>query len=737
MTRGVRVVAVAPLVFLACCGRPPPTVDPLPGASPWDPALRARIASALAAERGGMPPRTRHLRPDGSPRYTNRLVLESSPYLRQHAHNPVDWYPWSDEAFARAAAEGRPVLLSVGYATCHWCHVMEEESFEDEEVAEYLNRNYVAIKVDREVRPDVDDAYMAVVQTLTGGGGWPMTVWLTPTREAFAGTTYLPRTGFLNALRQMRQAFDAEPLRVAAQASELTHRAVLATAVPPGDTLPDAGVLHAAFRALDGAFDAANGGFGRAPKFPEPAVLDFLLRYHRRTGSPRALAMVVQTLEHMADGGIHDHVGGGFHRYATDAAWRVPHFEKTLADNAQLAAVYLAAWQATKRDDFVAVVRDVLDWLGRDMAAADGGFYSATDADSGGEEGAFFVWTPADVRDALDAEHAAAVIAYYGVRGRTILHVDAPLTATATTLGIDPVRLRQLLDESRPALRAARARRTPPDIDTKIVTAWNGLAISAFARAGAVLGDPGYLERATRTAGLVLERIRVDGRLRRTAAGGEPFLDDYACVVAGLLDLYEATFDIRWLEEAIALEDVLERDFRDAEGGFFQSAAGSEAPLARRKPDIDGALPSGNAVATENLLRLAELTADGRRRDEADRALRALSARLVRTPAAVPALAAALEFRLDRAKEIVIVEPEAGTGGRLLATVRGTYVPNHVLAVVTETPGATLARRVPLVADKTAVEGRATAYVCEHGVCRRPTSDAAVLAGQLAIVEPL
>jgi uncharacterized protein YyaL (SSP411 family) len=738
-------------LLLACGGRPgrEVTIDPLPGAPPWEPALRARIAAAVAAE-GHAAPRTRHLRPDGSPRYTNRLILESSPYLLQHAHNPVDWYPWGDEAFARAAAEGRPVLLSVGYATCHWCHVMEEESFEDEAIAEYLNRNYVAIKVDREVRPDVDDAYLRVVEALTGGGGWPMTVWLTPTREAFAGTTYLPPQRFLSSLQDLRQAFETEPLRVATQASMLTARVQATASTSSGDELPGAPVLREAFGSLAEAFDAEHGGFGGAPKFPSPAELEFLLRYHRRTASAPALAMVTRTLERMAAGGIHDQIGGGFHRYAIDAAWQVPHFEKTLADNAQLASVYVAAWQVTRREDFAAVARDVLDWLGREMTAPGGGLYAATDADSDGEEGRFYVWTPAQIRDALDAPHADAVIAYFGVteqgnfRGRTILHVERPLEETAAALAVTPEVLRGLIAEAQPVLLAARARRARPATDTKVVTAWNGLAISAFARAGAAFADPGYVEHARAAARFVLDRMRVEGRLRRSHAGGvtsgDGFLEDHAFVVRGLLDLYEATFDLAWLDEAIALQNVLEADFRDEQGGgFYQTRAGAEAPLGRRRPEDDGPTPSGNAVAAENLLRLAEFTGHDGRRAEADAVLRALAPRLERAPADVPALCGVLESRLDRAKEIVIVQPPAGGGsGELLAVVRRTYLPNRVLTVAREGEETKRqARIIPLVGDKRALGGAATAYVCEERVCRLPTSDPVVLAAQLAAVRAL
>jgi hypothetical protein len=743
------VTARAALALLAVLAALPasagPPIDPLPGAEPFGAGLREKLAAALVAQGPAYRPRTRHLRPDGSPRYTNRLVLETSPYLLQHAHNPVDWYPWGDEPFARAAAEAKPVLLSVGYSTCHWCHVMEEESFDDEEVAADLNHNYIAIKVDRELRPDIDDAYMPAVQMLTGSGGWPMTVWLTPGRQPFAGGTYFPRPQFLATLHELRAAFDAAPMRVAAQAGELTMRVRQLAAAPAGERLPDAGALGAAFARFAASFDRTNGGFGRRPKFPSPPDLEFLLRYHRRTRDPHALEMVTLTLEKMAAGGIHDQVGGGFHRYATDAAWQVPHFEKMLYDNAQLAGLYLAAWQVTKRHALAAVVRDILDYVGREMTAPEGGFYTATDADSEGEEGKFFVWTPAEVRAVLDAEHARAVLAFYEVteagnfHGRNILHVPRPETRVAKTLGLEPAHLRRLLEEARPGLYEARQRRVPPHRDTKILAAWNGLMISAFARAGAVLGEPAYVERARAAARFVLEQMRGEGRLRRSQAGGEAFLDDYAFVAAGLLDLYEATFELRWLREAIALHDVLARDFWDAErGGFYQTPAEHPVTLARQKPDDDGALPSGNAIAAQSLLRLAEFTTDDRYRERADATIRAFASRLEQSPTAAPALLAALEFRLDRAKEIVIVQGAKDGGRALLATVHRTYLPNRLLTVAAEGDDLTRQRAlIPLVGEKRALGGAATAYVCEEKVCALPTSDPAVLAAQLARVQPL
>jgi len=513
--------------------------------------------AAVETKGGDYRPRTRHHNADGTARYVNRLILEPSPYLLQHAHNPVDWYPWGDEAFARARLEGKPVLLSIGYATCHWCHVMEEESFEDEEIARLINERYVAIKVDREQRPDVDAVYMAAVQRLTGQGGWPMTVWLTPDRQPFYAGTYFPpragergaRMGFDQLLLRLADRFRGEPEKVVDAAADLTGRLQAALVPTPGTTLPTAAPLHAAYAALRDGFDEPYGGFGGAPKFPRTVTLEFLLRYHRRTGEPRARDMVVQTLERMASGGIYDHVGGGFHRYATDRAWLVPHFEKMLYDNALIAVAYLEAYQVTRRENFAAVVRDVLRYVQREMTAPEGGFYSATDADSEGEEGRFFVWTPAELADVLGPERARIVAAYYDVtdagnfEGASILHVPRPATAVAATLGISADRVLSTVEGARDDLYRARAQRVPPLTDRKIQASWNGLMISAFARAAQILpalsGLPdlhaereAYVGAAVRAAEFILSHMRIQGRLRHGWFEGRPtaegFLDDYA-----------------------------------------------------------------------------------------------------------------------------------------------------------------------------------------------------------------
>ncbi len=745
------------LLAALACRRGREITNPLPGAPPFD----ARLVAALAAaQHAGEPPHTRHLRPDGAPLYTNRLALESSPYLRQHAHNPVDWYPWGDEAFEAAKRLERPVLLSVGYSTCHWCHVMEEESFEDEEIARYLNENYVAIKVDREERPDVDSLYMTAVQAMGSGGGWPMTVWLTPERQPFYGGSYFPphdgergvRTGFLTLLKTLKDAFDRQPSRVADAAADVAER--VRRSVGPGGPsgLPTAAVLHAAAREAAAHFDAANGGADRVPKFPSGLPLRFLLRYHRRTGDAQALRMATLTLEKMAAGGMHDQVGGGFHRYATDARWLVPHFEKMLYDNALLALAYLDAYQTTGREEFAGIVRDILAYVARDMTAPEGGFYAATDADSPNadgraEEGWFFTWTPAEIEAAVGADRAALAIAYYGVtpagnfHGRSILPNPKPLSDVARQLGLPPAEAERALDEARRLLLAARSRRPPPPRDEKILAGWNGLMISAYARAGLTLGDEEYTARAARAAEFLLAHRDREGRLPRAVkdgrAGPPGYLEDYAFLGAGLLDLYEATGASRWLEAAIALDGVLGARFEDREaGGFFRTAEDGEALLAREKPSSDGAEPSGNSVAIMNLLRLSELTGDERYRQRAERALAAFGDVLGRAPTGLSEMLLALDFALDTPKEIVIVT----AGGRaaaepLLRAVRGTFVPNRVLVVPSDTER--VAHLVPLVEGKVAQGGRPTAYVCERRRCELPTTDPTVFAEQLRKVRPL
>jgi len=749
------------LAPLLACADASPSATATAGAAPPEaearaPALEARLEAAWAARPADYVPRTRHLEPDGAPRYVNRLFLESSPYLRQHAHNPVDWYPWGDEAFEAARRLGRPVLLSVGYSTCHWCHVMEEESFEDEEIAAYLNANYVAIKVDREERPDVDAIYMSAVHLIQGRGGWPMTVWLTPGRDPYYGGTYYPprdgarggRPGFLSLLARMKAAYDEEPDRVASSGARLAAAIRESLAAPPaGEAPPGAEALRAALDAYDRRFDNAWGGLSRAPKFPSGLSIRLLLRQHRRLEDPRALEMASLTLEKMAAGGMYDHVGGGFHRYSTDARWLVPHFEKMLYDNALLAVAYLEGAQATGRADFARVARQTLDYVARDMTAPGGGFYSSTDADSANpeghrEEGWFFTWTADELVAALGEEDGALAAALWAVtpggnfEGRSVLHTPRPLAAVAAEAGVEAAALEEKLPGWREALYRAREARPAPLRDEKILTSWNGLMISAFARGAQVLQEPEYARRAAAAAGFVLGELRVAGRLRRSFKDGAPrhaaYLDDYAFLIAGLLDLFEATGEPRWLREAIALEQVLQAHYADAQaGGWFFTADDAEALLTREKPSRDGAEPSGGSVQVMNLLRLAALTGRADYRARAEGGIRSMAGVVERAPTALAELLVAVDWTVGRPREVVIVTApgQRADAAPFEAALAASFLPDAV-GGVTEGGGPAPAL-VPLVAHKTALGGQATAYVCEEGICELPTDDPAVFARQL------
>jgi hypothetical protein len=740
----------------------------LPGAEPFDLELAARLELAVAQRGPSYQPRTRHRGANGSPVYTNRLVLESSPYLQQHAHNPVNWYPWGAEAFATAMRLGRPVLLSVGYSTCHWCHVMEEESFEDEEIARYINANYVAIKVDREELPDVDSIYMAAVQRITGGGGWPMTVWLTPDRKPFYGGTYFPpragargaHIGFLEILQKLAGEYRDNRDGMVAIGDQLAQMIQRMMAPPPGTTLDRATAARALANAADmyaARFDPAQGGTTGQPKFPSSMPVRFLLRYHRRTNEQKFLDMAVLTLEKMAAGGMYDHAGGGFHRYATDERWLVPHFEKMLYDNALLALAYMEGYQATGRAEFAEVAREILRYVQRDMTSPQGGFYSATDADSKNalghaEEGAFFTWTPAELASALDPRSHALAMAYFGVSeagnfdGRNVLHTPRPLAQVAAELDMDVAGARDRIAQIKDTLYQARKKRSPPLRDEKILSAWNGLMISALARAAMALG-PGegdYLAQARRAAEFVLARMRSQTGLWRSHVDGQArvpgYLDDHAFFIAGLMDLFEATGESRYLDEAVALDRVLARRFEDVEsGGFFMASAEHDALLAREKPSRDGAIPSGNSIAAMNLLRLYELTTEPSYLARAEKLFEEMSAVLLGNPLALSEMLLALDFWTDASKQIVIVTPSSRAEAQpFLAVLSRAFVPSAVVVVVTEAEAmGALAGQVPVIREKTAQRGQTTAYVCEQQRCELPTRDPQKFREQVVKAAPL
>ena len=680
--------------------------------------------------------------------HTNRLAGETSPYLLQHAHNPVDWYPWGEEALARSRAEDKPILLSIGYSACHWCHVMERESFENEEIARLMNENFVNIKVDREERPDLDQVYMNAVQMMTGHGGWPMTVFLTPDLIPFYGGTYFPPEdrhnlpGFPRVLAGVAQAYRTSPGEIAQTASSVLGELRRMGAARESNASLAEELLDGAVRGLSRSYDPRHGGFGGAPKFPSPMSLEFLLRAHARTGDDNALRMVTHTCRKMAEGGLYDQLGGGFHRYSTDARWLVPHFEKMLYDNAQLSRLYLHAWQATKDDSFRRVAVETLEYVAREMTDDGGGFYSTQDADSEGVEGKFFVWSREELARLLGEEDAALVAAYYDVtaegnfEGENILNTPRPAEEVARGLRVTTEELLQAVARARPALFAARERRVKPGRDEKVIAAWNGMMLQSFAEAAAVLGREDFRAVAERNAAFTLERLRdatgllhvyKDGRAKQHA-----FLDDYACVASGLLSLYETTGDARWLRECLALAERMNAEFWDEEdGGFFSTGASSEKLIVRQKDYFDNATPSGNSVAAELLVRLAALTENEDYSRKAVTVFRLVRDAVERYPAAFGCMLGALDFHLSTPKEIVIVgEPNDAATRELLREVWGRYLPNKIVAQTREGDEAAAAI-VPLLRGRTLIGGRATAYVCENYACQRPVSEPGELASQL------
>jgi uncharacterized protein YyaL (SSP411 family) len=667
----------------------------------------------------------------------NRLIGETSPYLLQHAHNPVDWYPWGPEALERARAEDKPILLSIGYAACHWCHVMAHESFEDPETAAQMNEHFVCVKVDREERPDLDGIYMDAVQAMTGQGGWPMTVFLTPDGGPFYAGTYYPkldRPGMPSFRRVLAAVADAWTRRrddVRRQGDQVVQ--VLAAQSGAlggdGDGRLGAETLRQAFEGLKGAFDPAWGGFGQAPKFPQPMTLEFLLRCHLR-GFDGALDMARLTLDRMASGGIFDQVGGGFHRYSTDGRWLVPHFEKMLYDNALLVRLYTHAWQLTGDDRYRRVAGRTADYLLRELRHADGGFFSSQDADSEGVEGRFFVWSFQELTGIAGepvARHLGAT-PEGNWEGSNVLWTPQPAGEE----------LEVQVDAVLPRLFEAREARVHPATDDKVLAAWNGLAVSALAEAGRSFGEPRYLDAAAAAASFVLGALTGDGgRLLRSwregRAGGPGYLDDHACMAEACLTLYETTFDLRWLREARRLAGAMVELFADPGGdGFYQTGRDAEQLVVRPRELFDNAVPAGSSVAAEVLQRLGRLTGDQDWEQAGLAALRPVLGVLGRAPTGFGHALGAADFALARVREVAIVgQPGAADTDALLAEVWGTYQPNRVLAAAA--PGDVAAQgEVPLLAGRPALEGRATAYVCEHFVCQRPVTEPAELAAQLA-----
>lgn len=702
--------------------------------------------------------------------HVNKLIEEKSPYLLQHAHNPVDWLPWGEEAFAKARAEDKPIFLSVGYSTCHWCHVMERESFESEPIAEVLNRHFVPVKVDREERPDVDRIYMMFVQATTGGGGWPMSVWLTPDLKPFYGGTYFPpdsrygRPGFGFILEQLAQAWQLQREKLLSSGEAVVSELSRAAEVRSGAEILNPDALDATFHYLRRTFDGKFGGFGSAPKFPRPSVLNFLLRYSVHAKNSEAREMVETTLREMARGGMHDQLGGGFHRYSVDERWFVPHFEKMLYDQAQLAVSYLEAYQNSGEGEFARVAVDILDYVLRDMTHPDGGFYSAEDADSAADadmprqksEGAFYIWSQQELVELLGAQRASWFTCRYGCAdngnvdhdphgeftGKNILFEARTVEATARRFDLEPAEMEKALDAMRRELLLARSRRPRPHLDDKVLTAWNGLMISAFTKAAQVFEFTDaaraahYRDAALRAAAFVFTHLydarseTLYRRWRESERAVEGFLDDYAFFTQGLIDLYETTFDAGHLEAALRLTARMLDLFEDKEhGGFYSTVARGDLVL-RLKEDYDGAEPAGNSVAVMNLLRLAQYTGNEDLRETALDTLRAFASRLLEQGPTIPQMLCAWLDELSPKRQIVIAGALAHPDSQaLLAQVRRRYLPARaVFTLAGDEERMRLARWIPALAGMREVDGRPAAYVCENFACQLPVTGPAQLA---------
>jgi uncharacterized protein YyaL (SSP411 family) len=723
---------------------------------------------------------------------SNRLEREKSPYLLQHADNPVDWWPWGEEAFAKARTENKPIFLSIGYSTCHWCHVMAHESFESPEVAAVMNREFVNIKVDREERPDVDRVYMTFVQATTGGGGWPMSVWLTPELKPFVGGTYFPpedrwgQPGFTKVLERIANAWRQNREKISEQGNQIIaalEQSAGAAVADPGQRL-DAKTLDAAYQQIARSYDAHEGGFGVAPKFPRPVTLNFLARMYARNrkseSGKHALEMDLFTLRKMAGGGMHDHLGGGFHRYSVDAYWHVPHFEKMLYDQAQLAVAYLEAFQITREPLFEEVARDTLDYIRRDMTAKDGGFFSAEDADSeipvaavsegrigegekadGGHrpplqerkkaEGAFYVWDKKEIDAALGAS-AEVFNFHYAVKsegnvpaggdphgeftGKNILIELGSVAATAKHFGKDEAEVADLLAKARQTLFDLRAKRPRPHLDDKIITAWNGLMISAFARAAQVLDDAEYLEAATRAAKFLCAELYDEKpkalfrNYREGRSAVEGFADDYAFLIQALLDLYEASFDIGWLRWAVELQETQDRLFFDNErGGYFSGAGNDPSILLRLKEDNDSAEPAASSISALNLLRLAQIRNDARFYERAEKTIDAFAPQIGHFASAMPQMLVALDLSLSEPRQIVIAGARDASDTRtLVREAHRHFLANRVLLLADGGDGQRyLEEKLKSLRGMKPIDGKAAAYVCENFTCKAPVTDAKAL----------
>ncbi len=680
----------------------------------------------------------------------NLLRFEKSPYLLQHADNPVGWHPWGEEAFGRAREENKPIFLSIGYSTCHWCHVMEHESFEDTEVARLMNDAFVSIKVDREERPDIDSVYMAICQMMTGSGGWPLNIILTPDKKPFYAATYIPKegrfqhTGMLELIPLIKEVWEKRHEEVLRSAEQITSALQQASGDSRGTDL-DESSLTIAYEQLSQRFDEQYGGFGTAPKFPTPHNLLFLLRYWRRTGNEKALEMAEKTLYSMRNGGTYDHVGFGFHRYSTDREWLVPHFEKMLYDQAMLAMAYTEAYQARGKDEYKKTAHEIFSYILRDMTSSSGGFYSAEDADSEGEEGRFYVWTGDEVRQLVGEKEAEIIIRAFNIEndgnfreqaageksGKNILHLKKSLTEIASDLKIPETDLRIKLDEARHKLFTSRERRIRPHKDDKILTDWNGLMIAALAKGAQAFDEPKYAEAAIQALNFILNNMRrPDGRLLHRYRDGQSlipaYLDDYAFLTWGILELYEATFDPSYIKTALTLnQDLLSHFWDESRGGFYFTSDDSEELFTRPKEIYDGATPSGNSVAILNMLRLGRIIADSTLEERAAKIGSAFSRNIRQMPSAYTQFLVGLDFALGPSHEVVI----AGGSGKqdtraMLNALRREFLPNKILLFrPTEVEAPDISRLAPFTKDMSAIDGKATAYVCTNYSCKAPTTE--------------
>ncbi|MCZ7397167.1 MAG: thioredoxin domain-containing protein [Candidatus Methanoperedens sp.] len=673
----------------------------------------------------------------------NHLISEKSPYLIQHAYNPVDWYPWGQEAFDKAKREEKPIFLSIGYSTCHWCHVMEKESFENDQVAKLMNDAFVSIKVDREERPDLDGVYMSVCQRMTGSGGWPLNIILTPGKKPFYAATYIPkesrsgRIGMLEIVPRIKELWNANREGVEALSTQVISSLQEQTLSAREELSED--ILHQAFEQLLDMFDESHGGFGNAPKFPTPHNLTFLLRYWKRTGDNMALQMVEKTLSQMHMGGIYDHVGFGFHRYSTDARWFVPHFEKMLYDQALLAMAYIEAYQATGKKEYEKTAREIITYVLRDMTSKDGGFYSGEDADSEGVEGKFYIWTEEDIDYILENE-SESIKKIYNVdkngnfrdestgknTGKNILYLNKTIDELASGLKLTKDGIESQMYDARFKLFVDREKRPHPGKDDKVLTDWNGLMIAALAKGAQVFDEPVYAEAAQRAADFILENMRTPHLYHRYRDGETSitaFLDDYAFLTWGLIELYEATFKVQYLQVALELTDHIIKHFHDNEsGGFFFTSDDAEELIYHKKEIYDGAVPSGNSAAMMNLLRLGKITANPEFEKKAEEVGRAFSSIVSQMPSAYTQLMSAIDFALGPTSEVVIAgDPKARDTKAMLSVLRREFIPNKIVILrdmKSEIENlAEFIRLLPYAKDK------ATAYVCRNYSCKLPTND--------------